>query len=296
MKKTGIKRAAAVLALMMVMIMAVSSFTYAAGLELTKITPNDGETGKQVSNMAIKMTFSAEMATEENVKANEKNFAIKDSEGNEAPFYAVFDAEKYPNDIWLILEKDLVADTEYTVTIDGDLTSVDGQTLGSDVTSTFRTRNTKTDNTISMLMTVGMMAIMFYSTSKMTKKATEKQKQEQGDPEMELNPYKIAKEKNISVQEAVSIVEKEKAKAEKAAKKKAKKEEVVEESYDDTPTFDYDEDMGPNTYRVKERASVKATGAHIPKAVTRRIKEKKEAARLAEERRKANSAGKKKKK
>ena len=113
---------------------------------------------------------------------------------------------------------------------------------------------------------------------------------------MELNPYKIAKEKNISVQEAVTIVEKEKAKAEKAAKKKEKKVVVEEESYDDTPTFDYDEDLGPNTYRVKEKASVKAAGRHIPKAVTRRIKEKKEAARLAEERRKANSAGKKKKK
>ncbi|MBQ5797685.1 MAG: hypothetical protein IIW15_06610, partial [Firmicutes bacterium] len=67
-------------------------------------------------------------------------------------------------------------------------------------------------------------------------------------------------------------------------------------SYDDTPTFDYEEELGPNTYAVKARASVKETGHHIPKAVTRRIKEKKEAERLAEERRKANSAGKKKKK
>ena len=77
----SMKRAAAVLALMMTLLMAVSSFTYASGLELTKITPTDGETGKQVSNMAIKMTFSAEMATEENVKANEKNFVITGADG-----------------------------------------------------------------------------------------------------------------------------------------------------------------------------------------------------------------------
>ena len=292
----SMKRAAAVLALMMTLLMAVSSFTYASGLELTKITPADGEGGKQVSNMAVKMTFSAEMASEENVKANEKNFIIKGVDGKAVPFYPVYDADKYPNDIWLILEADLVSDSEYTVTIKGDLKSVDGQTLGEDITSTFYTRNVKTDNNISMLLTFGMMGVMFYSTSKMTKKATEKQKQEQGDPEMELNPYKIAKEKNISVQEAVSIVEKEKAKAEKVAKKKEKKVVVEEESYDDTPTFDYDEDLGTNTYRVKERASLKATGRHLPKAVNRRIKEKKEAERLAEERRKANSAGKKKKK
>lgn len=290
------KRAAAVLALMMTLLMAVSSFTYASGLELTKITPNDGEEGKQVSNMAIKMTFSAEMATEENVKANEKNFVIKGADGKTVPFYPVFDAEKYPNDIWLILEADLASDSEYTVTIKGDLKSVDGQTLGEDVTSTFFTRNTRTDSNVSMLLTFGMMGVMFYSTSKMTKKATEKQKEVQGDPEMELNPYKIAKEKNISVQEAVAIVEKEKAKAEKANKKAVKKAEAVEERYDDTPTFEYEEDLGPNTYKVKERASMKETGHHIPKAVSRRIKEKKEAERLAEERRKANSAGKKKKK
>lgn len=293
----SMKRAAAVLALMMTLLMAVSSFTYASGLELTKITPTDGETGKQVSNMAIKMTFSAEMATEENVKANEKNFVITGADGKKVPFYPVYDAEKYPNDIWLILEADLDSDTEYTVTIKGDLKSVDGQTLGEDITSTFFTRNTKTDSNVSMLLTFGMMGVMFYSTSKMTKKATEKQKEVQGDPEMELNPYKIAKEKNISVQEAVTIVEKEKAKVEKASKKKAEKEaKKVEESYDDTPTFDYEEELGPNTYAVKARASVKETGHHIPKAVTRRIKEKKEAERLAEERRKANSAGKKKKK
>lgn len=292
----SMKRAAAVLALMMTLLMAVSSFTYASGLELTKITPNDGEEGKQVSNMAIKMTFSAEMATEENVKANEKNFVIKGADGKTVPFYPVFDAEKYPNDIWLILEADLASDSEYTVTIKGDLKSVDGQTLGEDVTSTFFTRNTRTDSNVSMLLTFGMMGVMFYSTSKMTKKATEKQKEVQGDPEMELNPYKIAKEKNISVQEAVAIVEKEKAKAEKANKKAVKKAEAVEERYDDTPTFEYEEDLGPNTYKVKERASMKETGHHIPKAVSRRIKEKKEAERLAEERRKANSAGKKKKK
>ena len=93
------------------------------------------------------------------------------------------------------------------------------------------------------------------------------------------------------------IVEKEKTKMEKASKKKAEKEaKKAEESYDDTPTFDYEEELGPNTYAVKARASVKETVHHIPKAVTRRIKEKKEAERLAEERRKANSAGKKKKK
>ena len=292
----SMKRAAAVLALMMTLLMAVSSFTYASGLELTKITPTDGETGKQVSNMAIKMTFSAEMATEENVKANEKNFVITGADGKKVPFYPVYDAEKYPNDIWLILEADLASDTEYTVTIKGDLKSVDGQTLGEDITSTFFTRNTRTDSNVSMLLTFGMMGVMFYSTSKMTKKATEKQKEVQGDPEMELNPYKIAKEKNISVQEAVAIVEKEKAKAEKANKKAVKKAEAVEERYDDTPTFEYEEDLGPNTYKVKERASMKETGHHIPKAVSRRIKEKKEAERLAEERRKANSAGKKKKK
>ena len=156
MKKIGIRKTAAVLALIMGMMMAAGSFVYAEGLELTNITPTDGETGKQITNMAIKMTFSEKMATEENVKANSNHFVVKDTGGKTLEFYPVYDEEKYPNDIWLILEEDLVSDTEYEVVISGDVRSVDGHTLGEEITSTFKTRNTKTDNNISMLMTFGI--------------------------------------------------------------------------------------------------------------------------------------------
>ena len=294
MKKTGIKRVAAVLALMVVMMIVASPFTYAQGLELTKITPKDGETGKQITNMAIKMTFNEKMATEQNVKANQNRFLIKDETGKTLKFYSVYDEEKYPNDIWLILEEDMVSDMEYTVVISGDLTSVDGHTLGSEVTSSFRTRNTKTDNNISMLMTFGMMGLMFFATSKAAKKTQEKQ-EEVETAEQAMNPYKIAKEKNISVQEAVAYIDKEKSKAEKAGKKKAAKAQKALEE-DDEDDFEYEEELGLNTYRVKGPRSIKDTGAKIPKSVIRRNKEKKEAERLAAERRKANSAGKKKKK
>jgi len=294
MKKTGIKRAAAILALMMGMMIAASSLIYADGLELTNITPKDGEAGKQITNMAIKMTFNEKMATEENVKANSNCFTVETVDGKVLDFYAVYDEKKYPNDIWLIMEEDLESDTEYVVIISGDLKSVDGHTLGKEIKSSFQTRNTKTDNNISMLLTFGMMGLMFYTTSKVAKKAQEQQEKEEG-VEVELNPYKIAKEKGISVQEAVSYVEKEKAKAEKAAKKKAAKAEKaaareVEEEWED------EEETDVNTYRVKKPHSIKEAGAPIPRSVIRRNKAKKEAERLAAERRKANSAGKKKKK
>ena len=116
MKKTGIRKVAAVLAMAAVMVIAACPFTYAAELSLEKITPKDGEAGKQIASMAIKMTFSEEMATKENVEANANRFTITDAEGNKQEFYPVYDAEKYPNDIWLILTKDLVSDVEYTVT------------------------------------------------------------------------------------------------------------------------------------------------------------------------------------
>lgn len=295
MKKIGIRKTAAVLALIMGMMMAAGSFVYAEELELTNITPTDGETGKQITNMAIKMTFSEKMATEENVKANSNHFVVKDTGGKTLEFYPVYDEEKYPNDIWLILEEDLVSDTEYEVVISGDVRSVDGHTLGEEITSTFKTRNTKTDNNISMLMTFGMMGLMFYATSKATKKAQEEMLKESG-VEVELNPYKVAKEKGISVQEAVAYVEKEKLKAEKAAKKKAAKAEKKAAQEADEEEWDDEDEIGLNTYRVKGPRSIKDVGAKIPKSVVRRNKEKKEAERLAAERRKANSAGKKKKK
>lgn len=296
MKKTGIRKAAAILALMVGMMAAAGSLGYAEGvegLELTKITPKDGESGKQITNMAIKMAFNEKMATEENVKENSGCFSVQTTDGKTLKFSAVYDEEKYPNDIWLIMEDDLESDTEYVVTISGDLKSVAGHTLGEEMTSSFQTRNTKTDNNISMLLTFGMMGLMFYTTSKVAKKAQEQQAKENGT-ELELNPYKIAKEKGISVEEAVSYVEKEKAKVEKAAKKKAARAQraAIAEAEED----DGEEELALNTYRVKKPHSIKEAGAPIPKSVIRRNKEKKEAERLAAERRKANSAGKKKKK
>ena len=64
------------------------------------------------------------------------------------------------------------------------------------------------------------------------------------------NPYKLAKEKNISVQEAVRLINEEKAKALKKAEKMNKKagaEEEIEEA----------ETVEEKVYRVKTKRAVK---------------------------------------
>ena len=53
MKRTGI-----VLTLILILAMLFAPLCYAGGLSVVKVTPSDGEKGKQPQNMAVKVTFS----------------------------------------------------------------------------------------------------------------------------------------------------------------------------------------------------------------------------------------------
>ena len=75
------KRFAAVIA--MVLVVVLSTATTCFGLSVTKTTPSDGESGKQITNVAIKFTFS-EKVDEKTAEVNKDMFTIKDSEGKEA--------------------------------------------------------------------------------------------------------------------------------------------------------------------------------------------------------------------
>lgn len=288
------KRLGAVLSLTMIVIMLACPFAYAAGLTVTHITPTDGETGKQPLSMAVKVRFSENMTSKEAQKANEKYFKITDPEGKEQKYVTAYDAEKYPNEIWLILQNDLVSDTEYKITIDKGLASSNGDLLGTDFTSTFKTRNVQTDNNISMGMTVAMVVIMVFASSAAAKKMKKQQEVEAiVEKEEALNPYKIAKEKGISVEAAAAYIEKEKAKIEKKRKKN-------KASLDDEDEDDGDEDFDDGIYHVKRKRPISDAGVKTPESIVRKNK-KRRAAKKAEEERKlaemrARTAGKKKKK
>ena len=156
------KRTAAILSIILILAMVLCPMAYAAGLEITKVVPNDGEKGKQPQNMAVKVTFNEKMDDRE---SNAAYFSVKASDGTEIPFQAVH-SDKYPNELWVVLDETLASDTEYSFTAKAGLQSASGNTLGTDFTSSFKTRNVKTDSLISMLMMFGMMGFMFFASSK----------------------------------------------------------------------------------------------------------------------------------
>ena len=98
---------------------------------------------------------------------------------------------------------------------------------------------------------MGLMLLMILVMVVMTFR-DQRKAQEKGDADplagINTNPYKLAKEKNISVEEAVKLINAEKEKARKKAQKqqKAEKEEPEEA-----------EVVEPKVYKVKTKRRVK---------------------------------------
>ena len=278
------KRTAAILSIILILAMVLCPMAYAAGLEITKVVPNDGEKGKQPQNMAVKVTFNEKMDDRE---SNAAYFSVKASDGTEIPFQAVH-SDKYPNELWVVLDETLASDTEYSFTAKAGLQSASGNTLGTDFTSSFKTRNVKTDSLISMLMMFGMMGFMFFASSKAAKKNAETTAVATGATTKKaenLNPYKIAKEKGISLEEATAYVEKQKAKQakenERLAAEKAKRDEAMAAEMAEIQArleAEAEAARKANNFRVKAPGSMAAKGYKIPKSIVKKNKAKRDAA------------------
>lgn len=304
------KRKLAILSIVLVIAMMVAPVAFAGGLEVTDITPRDGKTGLQITNLAVKVKFNEEVSSVDNDKTNETKLQILDAEGKAVDVkYTVAHSDKHTDELWYIIDGTIESNSEYTIKLSKGVVANSGNTLASDFTSTFKTRNTKTDSTISMILMCGMMAIMFIATSKATKKAAadadpraiEKKKEEA------LNPYKIAKDKNISLDEAKAYVAKEKEKLKKEQEKieaEIAKKEAARQAEIDALEKQIEEEIANQRseyiYKVKDKASITKSGREVPKAVTK-LKKKRTEQKLAKERaaeaaRMANAKGRKAKK
>lgn len=276
------KRIPALLAAVLI-ILSSASAVFASGLEIVDISPADGSKGYQPSNMAVKIRFSEDMMDESAIAANKNKFSIQDSEGNALPFDIVYNARKYPDELWLVLQSDLLANSEYSVSIQPGVVSSSGSTLSEGLNTVFYTRNTKTDGMISMGLMAVLMVVMFSATSRAAKKQQEQADPRAAEKELEdnLNPYKIAKQKGISVEEAQALVAKERDKLEKKkAKSEAdrirreeKKEEERRKLEEEREFFGVDEAAlrrelrQEGIYKVSGPKSIKTAGGRVPRSV-----------------------------
>jgi hypothetical protein len=106
--------------------------------------------------------------------------------------------------------------SRYKLTISGKLTSADGRILGEDKVVDFRTVDTSGNTQVYMLLMVAMVAGMILMTFVSNRrKARAKAIIANSKP---ANPYKLAKEKGITLEEALAIAEKDKLRREKLLK------------------------------------------------------------------------------
>ncbi len=298
------KRFTAVLAAAVLVICLAVMPVFAAGLEITGVTPKDGATGRQPANMAIKLKFSEDMVGDESKDAiNTGKITIKNAEGKTYDF-TIAHSDKYPRELWIVIKDTLESSTEYTVTAEPGIISTSGNTTAESFTTTFKTRNLKTDSTISMVLMVGMIVLMIFMTQRETKSQMAKTDVNMALAEAKkLNPYKIAKQKKISLEEAQAYCEKERAKAQKAvdrANAERAKAEAARQAEIDAAAARIEAEMSAahkaSVYSVKGPASVKAHGGAIPRSVRNRSKAKEEAEKLAAKQREQNAKGRKSKK
>lgn len=251
------KRIGTILSLSVLIVLLASSISFAGDLSLVDIYPKEGENGLQPNNVAIKMTFSENMTDPAAIANNERLFKITDDKGKALEYDVLYNAEKYPDQIWLQIVKTLEADAEYTLTISKGLKSSAGNTLDENIVSHFAVRDTTADNNgymiLMVLMMVGMVGFTVWDTSRKAKKESAKSQEDS-----KVNPYKEARKTGKSVEEIVAKTEQEKAKQEK---QKAKASGQQDEKEDDS------KEIRDGVYRLKSRRPISAAGMDTPKAV-----------------------------
>ncbi|MDR1496001.1 MAG: Ig-like domain-containing protein [Clostridiales Family XIII bacterium] len=205
-------------------ILAVSLFLFsttavfaASSLNLISSSPSDGDDNLQSQNVGIKLYFDDDVTAQSVQKANAGCFKFTYRDGDdtkELPVKAYFDTQRDKGYILAIIDtndvKNQMLDNNksYQLTISGDLTSVNGKTLGSDKTLNFKTIDQSGTTRIYMLLMVAMVGAMIGMTIFQNKRK-QKAAAEVAAKGGKVNPYKLAKEKKISVKEAMELIERD---------------------------------------------------------------------------------------
>ena len=284
-----------ILVTIIALILASASSVFAGGLDVVSVNPKDGAKNSQPTNMAVKIKFSDTMVGASDIDANEGRFKITNPDGAEQPFQMVY-SEKYPDELWLVLDGALEQKTEYKVTIGAGIVSANGNSTAESQAVTFTTRNTGTDSIISTVMMIFMLGLMFVLTSRAAKKKEQENQVLTVAQAEKLNPYKIAKAKGWKIEVAEEYVRREKEKAKKAEEKaleeKRRREAISAEERAKIEAEVDSEERRNGWFRVHAKGSMVAHGLACPKAIKKKNAAKRKA---AEERAKKYAKNKKKK-
>ena len=272
------KKLIAVLCLTLILVMTFSSAVFADGLTIVGVSPENGKTGLQPQNIAVKVKFSENMMDAAAIERNADKFVIVSEGGTVIPCTLTYNEKKYPDELWAIAESDLESQTKYTFTAKAGIESASGAVLAEDFTTEFHTRDVKKDSTISMVMTFILMGFMIFMTTRSAKNAKIKEDPVEAQKAViaKMNPYKMSKEKGISLDEAKAEIAKEQEKLKKleakAAEEKAKRQQQKEEAmrkYQEQLEAEEEAARHDNNYQVKKAGSLNAHGHATPRAIVK---------------------------
>ena len=258
-----------ILAIALTFALATPAFAAGGVLNLLRSTPEAGTENVPIENVGIKLFFDGNVTAPIVWEANSKRFTLTDSDGNPVNYDAYAGQKEDEEGYILVIARptpakegqpgQLVPDSAYALTISGDLESADGATLGSDIRINFKTMDVASNSRLSMIMMVvmmvGVIALMFITNWRKMKAEAEAAALAQA------NPYRVAKEKGITVDDAKALIEKAREKNKKALEKTGGKAPEPVEKKSSAPRLDAKKKEKKNTHKVKGPRPVSEGGS-----------------------------------
>jgi hypothetical protein len=254
---TRVSAVVIILAIAFTLVLAMPVFAAGGSLNFIKSTPESGGTNVPIENVGIKLFFDGNVTDQSVWAANAKAFTLKDPSGKIID-YSAYPGQKVGEEGYILVVADpprvsenmpgqLEQKTIFSLTISADLMSKEGALLGDDIIITFETMdvaaNSKLSMVIMVLMLVAVMGLMFFTNWRKMKAEAE------AAALIKANPYKIAKEKSITVDEAKALIEKAKEKNKKQLEKVGGKAPVPEEKKSVAPRLE-SKKKKKNTHKV----------------------------------------------
>jgi hypothetical protein len=155
----------------------------------------------------------------------------------------------------------LVQKTAYELTVSADLMSKDGKQLSEDRVVKFTTMDVAANSKLSMIVMVLMMVAVFVLMGMTTVRKAKAEAE--AVALMKANPYRIAKERNIPVDDAKALIEKAKEKNQKQLEKVGGKAPVPEPPKSAAPRIASRTKKKKVTHKVKGPKSALAGGSQF---------------------------------
>jgi hypothetical protein len=261
----------------MTIIFAAPAFAAGGTLEFT--SESEGKNNIPIDNVGIKLIFNGDVTSGAVWGANQNAFSLKgfipdpeDESKTEVvniPVVALPGQKENEENYILVLAEpepikegypgQLTQKTDYELTVSGGIASADGKQLGEDRVVKFQTMDVAANSKLSMvvmvLMMVAVIALMVVTNGRKMKAEAE------AAALMKANPYRIAKERKITVDEAKELIEKAKEKNKKQLEKVGGKAPVPEPPKGAAPRLESRAKKKKPTHRVAGPKSALAAGS-----------------------------------